>query len=174
MNHRSQNESNEEQRELDRRFREKDPETQRCHLDDSRKQRAHCEFDTFSRRNEEELRWGKGGPPDRGKKGSQDSGNAVEAAERPGKEQRSEGGPAAKTERPGNKVLLLVWDHLSFISRKSTNSTSAALCLLYQTEVVLVSPKREICVGVGDLGSRTLPVGSLPPLGPVLLGSALP
>ncbi|XP_043439673.1 regulator of nonsense transcripts 3A isoform X2 [Prionailurus bengalensis] len=99
----SQNESNEEQRELDRRFREKDPETQRCHLDDSRKQRAHCEFDTFSRRNEEELRWGKGGPPDRGKKGSQDSGNAVEAAERPGKEQRSEGGPAAKTERPGNK-----------------------------------------------------------------------
>uniref|UniRef100_A0A8C8WJ33 UPF3A regulator of nonsense mediated mRNA decay n=1 Tax=Panthera leo TaxID=9689 RepID=A0A8C8WJ33_PANLE len=99
----SQNESNEEQRELDRRFREKDLETQRCHLDDSRKQRAHCEFDTFSRRNEEEPRWGKGGPPDRGKKGSQDSGNTVEAAEWPGKEQRSEGGPAAKMERPGNK-----------------------------------------------------------------------
>lgn len=110
---------------MDRRFREKDPETQRCHVDDSRKHRAHCEFDKLSRRNEEEPKWGKGGPPDRGKKGSQDSGTLVEAAERPGKEQRSEGGPAPKTERPGNKVLLFVWDNLSFISRKSRNCTSA-------------------------------------------------
>lgn len=123
----SQNESNEEQRELDRRFREKDPETQRCHLDDSRKQRAHCEFDTFSRRNEEELRWGKGGPPDRGKKGSQDSGNAVEAAERPGKEQRSEGGPAAKTERPGNKdrpALQLYQPRVRIRAREGGRGTS--------------------------------------------------
>ncbi|KAF0884871.1 regulator of nonsense transcripts 3A isoform X1 [Crocuta crocuta] len=99
----SQNDSDKEQREMDRRFREKDPETQRCHVDDSRKHRAHCEFDRLSRRNEEEPKWRKGGPPDRGKKGSQDSGIPVETAERPGKEQRSEGGPAPKTERPGNK-----------------------------------------------------------------------
>uniref|UniRef100_A0A673U141 UPF3A regulator of nonsense mediated mRNA decay n=1 Tax=Suricata suricatta TaxID=37032 RepID=A0A673U141_SURSU len=99
----SQNDSDKEQREMDRRFREKDPETQRCHMDDSRKQRAHCEFDKLSRRNEEEPKWRKGGPPDRGKRGSQDSSIPVETAEQPGKEQRNEGGPAPKTERLGNK-----------------------------------------------------------------------
>uniref|UniRef100_A0A452RIZ3 Uncharacterized protein n=1 Tax=Ursus americanus TaxID=9643 RepID=A0A452RIZ3_URSAM len=99
----SQNDSDKEQREMERRFREKEPETQRCHMDDSRKHRAHCEFDKFSRRNEEEPKWGKGVPPDRGKKGSQDSGIPVEAAERPGREHRSESGPAPKAERPGNK-----------------------------------------------------------------------
>nr|XP_054362402.1 uncharacterized protein LOC123839932 [Mirounga angustirostris] len=68
---------------MERRFREKEPETQRCHMDDSRKHRAHCECDKFSRR-KEELKWGKGVPSDRGKKGSQDSGIPVEAAEWPG------------------------------------------------------------------------------------------
>ncbi|XP_035951003.1 regulator of nonsense transcripts 3A isoform X9 [Halichoerus grypus] len=99
----SQNDSDKEKREMERRFREKEPETQRCHVDDSRKHRAHCEFDKFSRRKEEELKWGKGVPSDRGKKGSQDSGIPVEAAEWPGREHRSEGGPAPKAERPGNK-----------------------------------------------------------------------
>nr|XP_025730325.1 regulator of nonsense transcripts 3A isoform X4 [Callorhinus ursinus] len=98
-----QNDSDKEQREMERRFREKEPETQRCHMDDSRKHRAHCEFDKFSRRNEEELKWGKRVPSDRGKKGSQDSGIPVEAAEWPGREHRSEGSPAPKAERPGNK-----------------------------------------------------------------------
>ncbi|XP_021551617.1 regulator of nonsense transcripts 3A isoform X3 [Neomonachus schauinslandi] len=99
----SQNDSDKEKREMERRFREKEPETQRCHMDDSRKHRAHCEFDKFSRRKEEELKWGKGVPSDRGKKGSQDSGIPVEAAEWPGRENRSESGPAPKAERPGNK-----------------------------------------------------------------------
>jgi len=99
----SQNDSDKEKREMERRFREKEPETQRCHVDDSRKHRAHCEFDKFSRRKEEELKWGKGVPSDRGKKGSQDSGIPVEAAEWPGREHRSEGGPAPKAECPGNK-----------------------------------------------------------------------
>ncbi|XP_027444068.2 regulator of nonsense transcripts 3A isoform X4 [Zalophus californianus] len=98
-----QNDSDKEQREMERRFREKEPETQRCHMDDSRKHRAHCEFDKFSRRNEEELKWGKRVPSDRGKKGSQDSGIPVEAAKWPGREHRSEGSPAPKAERPGNK-----------------------------------------------------------------------
>uniref|UniRef100_A0A7N5KIR4 UPF3A regulator of nonsense mediated mRNA decay n=1 Tax=Ailuropoda melanoleuca TaxID=9646 RepID=A0A7N5KIR4_AILME len=99
----SQKDSDKEQREMERGCREKEPEAQRCHMDNSRKHRAHCEFDRFSRRNEEEPKWGKGVPPDRGKKGSQDSGVPVEAAERPGREHRSESGPAPKAERPGNK-----------------------------------------------------------------------
>ncbi|XP_047576482.1 regulator of nonsense transcripts 3A isoform X6 [Lutra lutra] len=99
----SQNDSDKEQREVERRFREKEPETQRCHVDDSRKHRAPCELDKFSRRNEEEPKWGKGVPPDTGKKGKQDSGVPVEAAEWPGREHRNEGGPAPKVERPGNK-----------------------------------------------------------------------
>ncbi|XP_030876906.1 regulator of nonsense transcripts 3A isoform X4 [Leptonychotes weddellii] len=137
----SQNDSDKEKREMERRFREKEPETQRCHMDDSRKHRAHCEFDKFSRR-KEELKWGKGVPSDRGKKGSQDSGIPVEAAEWPGREHRSEGGPAPKAERPGNKVLLFIH---SFINPKSINYTSAGLYLLCQTEVTLFSQNREMC-----------------------------
>uniref|UniRef100_A0A8C7C233 UPF3A regulator of nonsense mediated mRNA decay n=1 Tax=Neovison vison TaxID=452646 RepID=A0A8C7C233_NEOVI len=108
LNHRSQNDSDKEQRELESRFREKEPETQRCHVDDSRKHGAPCEVAKFPRRNEEEPKWGKGDPPDTGKKGNQDSGVPVEAAEWPGREHRSEGGPAPKAERLGNKVLLFV------------------------------------------------------------------
>uniref|UniRef100_A0A8B9DX23 UPF3A regulator of nonsense mediated mRNA decay n=1 Tax=Anser cygnoides TaxID=8845 RepID=A0A8B9DX23_ANSCY len=67
---RSQNDSDKEQRDLERRFREKEPERQRYRLDDGRKHRAHYEFDKFVRRNEEELKWGKGYSQDRGKKGN--------------------------------------------------------------------------------------------------------
>ena len=83
-----------------------EPETQRCHMDGSM-HRAHSEFNRFARRNEEEPRWGKGVPPDRGKKGNQDSSIPVEAAEWPGREHKSEGGLAPSMERPGNKVSSL-------------------------------------------------------------------
>lgn len=88
-------------------MREKELETQRYYVDDSRKLRGHYESDKLSRRNEE-PKWGKGFTPDRGKTGNQDSGIPVEAAERPGREQKSEDGLAPKKERVGNKVLLFI------------------------------------------------------------------
>lgn len=100
---------------MERKFREKELEAQRYHLDDSRKLRAHYEFDKFSRRNEEEMKLGKGFTPDRGKTGSQDRGVPVEAAERPGREQKSEDSPAPRKERVRNKVLFFIWDNPSFM-----------------------------------------------------------
>ncbi|XP_058404544.1 regulator of nonsense transcripts 3A isoform X2 [Diceros bicornis minor] len=102
LRERSQNDSDKEQRDVERRFREKDLETQRQHLDDSRKHRAHYELDKISRKKEEEPKWGEGFTPDRGQKGSQDGGVAMEAAERPVTEQ-SAGGPAPRKEHVGNK-----------------------------------------------------------------------
>uniref|UniRef100_A0A8D0FWD1 UPF3A regulator of nonsense mediated mRNA decay n=1 Tax=Strix occidentalis caurina TaxID=311401 RepID=A0A8D0FWD1_STROC len=79
---RSQNDSDKEQRDLERRFREKEPERQRYRLDDGRKHRAHYEFDKFVRRNEEELKWGKGYNQDRGKKGNYSYSFTVEAVDK--------------------------------------------------------------------------------------------
>ncbi|XP_057350576.1 regulator of nonsense transcripts 3A isoform X3 [Manis pentadactyla] len=110
LREKSQNDSAKEQRDVERRFREKELETQRYHLDDGRKYRAHYEFDKLSRRHEEELKWGKGFIPDRGKKGAQDGGAPVDEAERPGSEPKSAGGPAPRKEHVGNKdwpALLL-------------------------------------------------------------------
>nr|KAF6375729.1 UPF3A regulator of nonsense mediated mRNA decay [Pipistrellus kuhlii] len=112
----SQNDSDKEQKDMERKFREKELEAQRYHLDDSRKLRAHYEFDKFSRRNEAEMKLGKGFTPDRGKMGSQDRGSPVEAAERPGREQNSEDSPAPRKERVRNKVLFFIWDHPSLVS----------------------------------------------------------
>ncbi|KAF6376948.1 UPF3A regulator of nonsense mediated mRNA decay [Rhinolophus ferrumequinum] len=98
----SQNDSDKEQKDMERKLREKELETQRYYVDDSRKLRGHYESDKLSRRNEE-PKWGKGFTPDRGKTGNQDSGIPVEAAERPGREQKSEDGLAPKKERVGNK-----------------------------------------------------------------------
>ncbi|XP_062958514.1 regulator of nonsense transcripts 3A isoform X2 [Cynocephalus volans] len=99
---RSHTDSDKEQTDVER-FREKELETQRYHLDEGRKHRAPYGFDRFSRRNEDELKWGKGFAQDRGKKGSQDGGVAVEAAEGPRKEQKATDGRAPGKERQGNK-----------------------------------------------------------------------
>lgn len=56
----------------DKRFREKEPETPRCH-DSCRKHSAHSEFARFSRRSEEEPKWRKGFTQDGGERG-QDGG----------------------------------------------------------------------------------------------------
>nr|XP_060625656.1 regulator of nonsense transcripts 3A isoform X2 [Anolis sagrei ordinatus] len=64
----SQNDSDKEQRDSDRRFRDKEPERQRYRLEDGRKHRTHYEFDKFVRRNDDEVKWGKGYNQDRGKK----------------------------------------------------------------------------------------------------------
>ncbi|XP_054421878.1 regulator of nonsense transcripts 3A isoform X2 [Pteronotus mesoamericanus] len=98
----SHNDSDKEQKEMERKFREKELETQKYHLDDSRKLRAHYEFDKFSRRNEE-MNLGKAFTPDRGKAGSQDRGIPVEATERPGREQKSEDGLAPRKANVRNK-----------------------------------------------------------------------
>uniref|UniRef100_A0A8D2NS27 UPF3A regulator of nonsense mediated mRNA decay n=1 Tax=Zosterops lateralis melanops TaxID=1220523 RepID=A0A8D2NS27_ZOSLA len=84
----SQNDSDKEQRDLERRFREKEPERQRYRLDDGRKHRTHYEFDKFMRRNEEELKWGKGYNQDRGKKGNYSYSFTVEAVDKLGKEDK--------------------------------------------------------------------------------------
>ncbi|XP_006159756.2 regulator of nonsense transcripts 3A [Tupaia chinensis] len=89
LTERSQHDSDKEQRDMGRRFQEKEFEAQSCRLDGSRKRRVHCEADPFSRRNEDELKWGKGFDPDQGKKGSQDSSSPAEGAS----------GPAPRRER---------------------------------------------------------------------------
>uniref|UniRef100_A0A8B9YAL7 UPF3A regulator of nonsense mediated mRNA decay n=1 Tax=Bos mutus grunniens TaxID=30521 RepID=A0A8B9YAL7_BOSMU len=102
LRERSQNDSDKEQRDKERRSREKELEAQQCHLDDSRKHRAHHELEKCSGRNGEELARGKGSAADGGRRGSQDRGCPVEAAERPGRE-KSEDRPAPRKERTGNK-----------------------------------------------------------------------
>ncbi|XP_031956367.1 regulator of nonsense transcripts 3A isoform X5 [Corvus moneduloides] len=82
LKEKSQNDSDKEQRDLERRFREKEPERQRYRLDDGRKHRTHYEFDKFMRRNEEELKWGKGYNQDRGKKGNYNYSFTVEAVDK--------------------------------------------------------------------------------------------
>lgn len=86
LRERSQYDSDKEQRDKERRSREKELEAQQCHLDDSRKHRAHHELEKCSGRNGEELARGKGSAADGGRRGSQDRGCPVEAAERLGKE----------------------------------------------------------------------------------------
>ncbi|XP_059935998.1 regulator of nonsense transcripts 3A isoform X2 [Mesoplodon densirostris] len=102
LREKSQNDSDKEQRDMERRFRGKEPEAHRYHLDDCRKHRAHYEWDKFSGRSEEELKRGTGFTPDRKKKGSQHGGGPVGAAETPGRE-RSEDGLAPKKEDAGSK-----------------------------------------------------------------------
>ncbi|CAM5077850.1 unnamed protein product [Eretmochelys imbricata] len=98
----SQNDSDKEQMDLERRFREKDLERPRYRLDDGRKHRAHYEFDKFVRRNEEELKWGKAYSQDRGKKGNHNYSFTVEAVDKLGKEDKCDD-MASKKERIRNK-----------------------------------------------------------------------
>ncbi|XP_062431336.1 regulator of nonsense transcripts 3A isoform X3 [Rhea pennata] len=102
LKEKSQNDSDKEQRDLERRFREKEPERQRYRLDDGRKHRAHYEFDKFVRRNEEELKWGKGYNQDRGKKGNHNYSFTVETVDKLGKEDKCDD-MASKKERIRNK-----------------------------------------------------------------------
>ncbi|NXY07569.1 REN3A protein, partial [Pteruthius melanotis] len=102
LKEKSQNDSDKEQRDLERRFREKEPERQRYRLDDGRKHRTHYEFDKFMRRNEEELKWGKGYSQDRGKKGNYNYSFTVEAVDKLGKEDKCDD-MASKKERIRNK-----------------------------------------------------------------------
>ncbi|XP_006851618.1 PREDICTED: regulator of nonsense transcripts 3A [Chrysochloris asiatica] len=113
LKEKSQNDSEKEQRDTERRFREKELETQRCHLDDGRKRSAHCEFDKFLRRTEDELKWGKGLPADQGKPTCSFS---VEAVERLGTEKcgsvaaprkertRNKDRPAIQLYQPGARI----------------------------------------------------------------------
>ncbi|KAM8821865.1 regulator of nonsense transcripts 3A [Eudromia elegans] len=102
LKEKSQNDSDKEQRDLERRFREKDPERQRYRLDDGRKHRAHYEYDKFVRRNEDELKWGKGYSQDRGKKGNHNYSFTGETVDKLGKEDKCDD-MASKKERIRNK-----------------------------------------------------------------------
>lgn len=144
LNHRSQNDSDKEQRDKERRSREKELEAQRCHSDDGRKHRAHCELEKCVGRSGEELAWGKGLAADRGRRGSQDRGCPVEVADRLGRE-KSEDQRAPRKERTGNKVLLLFRDHLLFISpAHSINCNPAGLQLLFQTKMFYLTKCLEV------------------------------
>ena len=148
LNHRSQNDSDKEQRDKERRSREKELEAQRCHVDDSRKHRAHHELEKCSGRNGEELARGKGSAADGGRRGSQDRGCPVEVAEKPGRE-KSEDRPAPRKERMGNKVLLFFRDNLPFISSaQSINYNPAGLQLLFQTKMFYLTK----CVTLESVG----------------------
>ncbi|XP_021026525.1 regulator of nonsense transcripts 3A isoform X1 [Mus caroli] len=87
----------------DKRSREKDPETSRCHPDTCRKHSSHSEFARFSRRNEDEAKWGKGFAQDRGKKG-QDGSVPVDVAERSSKEHKEYDSLGPRKDRLGHKA----------------------------------------------------------------------
>lgn len=87
----------------DKRSREKDPETSRCHPDTCRKHSSHSEFARFSRRNEDEAKWGKGFAQDRGKKG-QDGSVPMDVAERSGKEHKEYDSLGPRKDRLGHKA----------------------------------------------------------------------
>ncbi|XP_069323920.1 regulator of nonsense transcripts 3A isoform X2 [Eulemur rufifrons] len=106
----SQNDSDREHRDTERRSREKEPEAQRCHAD-ARKHRAHCEPGRPPRRTDAELRWGRGPAPDAGRKGGQDGGAPGEAEARPGRGQRCEDSPAPRKEQLGNKERPALQPH---------------------------------------------------------------
>uniref|UniRef100_A0A8C5N3M6 UPF3A regulator of nonsense mediated mRNA decay n=1 Tax=Leptobrachium leishanense TaxID=445787 RepID=A0A8C5N3M6_9ANUR len=94
-----------EQREMDRRFRDKEQERPRFRMDD-RKQRTHYEFEKFMRRNEDEQKWGKGYNQDRGKKGIHNSSFAMDAVDKLGKEDKCDDMVSTK-ERIRNKITPL-------------------------------------------------------------------
>ncbi|KAM4796392.1 regulator of nonsense transcripts 3A [Rhinophrynus dorsalis] len=98
----AQNDSDKEQRDIARRFRDKDQERQRYRMDDGRKQRTHYEFEKFLRRNEDDQKWGKGYNQDRVKKGSHNSNFASDAVDKLGKEDKCDD-MASKKERIRNK-----------------------------------------------------------------------
>ncbi|XP_049712942.1 regulator of nonsense transcripts 3A isoform X2 [Elephas maximus indicus] len=103
LKEKSQNDSDKEQTDMERRFQEKELETQRYHLDDSRKHRANYEFDKYLKRNEDELKWGKGFTQNRGKKGKQNCSSTMEAIERQGKEEKCDDDMTSKKELMKNK-----------------------------------------------------------------------
>lgn len=112
-NHRPQNDSDKEQRDSERRFREKEPpERQRFRLEDGRKHRTHYEFDKFVRRNEDEMKWGKGYNQDRGKKVNYNYSFTADTVDKLGKEDKCDD-MASKKERIRNKVLLFIQDNFS-------------------------------------------------------------
>lgn len=76
------------------------------------------EFDSVSRKNEEESEWGKGFALDRGK-GSQEVGTALGTLERPERE-KSEDVQISKKERIENKVLFFILHITSYQSMLST------------------------------------------------------
>ncbi|VTJ85048.1 Hypothetical predicted protein [Marmota monax] len=102
LREKSQDDSDGEQRDLERRPRGREAEMLRCHLDSSRKHGAHSEFARFARRNEDELRWVRGSTQDRGKKGRQDGGIPMETAERLARE-KEDNGLAPRKERLRSK-----------------------------------------------------------------------
>ncbi|XP_066477027.1 regulator of nonsense transcripts 3A isoform X2 [Tiliqua scincoides] len=102
LKEKSQNDSDKEQRDSERRFREKEPERQRYRMDDGRKHRTHYEFDKFVRRNEDELKWGKGYNQDRGKKVNYNYSFTVDTVDKLGKEDKCDD-MASKKERIRNK-----------------------------------------------------------------------
>ncbi|XP_075708762.1 regulator of nonsense transcripts 3A isoform X2 [Rhinoderma darwinii] len=103
LKEKTQNDSDKDQRDIERRYREKDQERQRYHrMDDGRKPRNHYEFDKFLRRNEDDQKWGKGFSQDRAKKGSHNNSYAADAVDKLGKEDKCDD-MASKKERIRNK-----------------------------------------------------------------------
>uniref|UniRef100_A0A8C3Q534 Uncharacterized protein n=1 Tax=Geospiza parvula TaxID=87175 RepID=A0A8C3Q534_GEOPR len=136
------------QRDLERRFREKDPERQRYRLDDGRKHRTHYEFDKFMRRNEEELKWGKGYNQDRGKKGNYNYSFTVEAVDKLGKEDKCDD-MASKKERIRNKCAgnKFRWPHCA-CQGSHLVPTQKAWCALrfFYVEISWAGLLRFICI----------------------------
>ncbi|XP_073446614.1 regulator of nonsense transcripts 3A isoform X1 [Dendrobates tinctorius] len=103
LKEKTQNDSDKEQRDIERRYRDKDQDRQRYHrMDDGRKPRNHYEFDKFLRRNEDDQKWGKGFSQDRTRKGSHNNNFAADAVDKLGKEDKCDD-MASKKERIRNK-----------------------------------------------------------------------
>ncbi|KAM8975198.1 regulator of nonsense transcripts 3A [Pelodytes ibericus] len=102
LKEKSHNESDKDQRDIDRRFRDKEQERPRYRVEDGRKQRTHYEFEKYMRRNEDDQKWGKGYNQDRSKKGNHNSSFAVDGVDKLGKEDKCDD-MASKKERIRNK-----------------------------------------------------------------------
>ncbi|XP_053311102.1 regulator of nonsense transcripts 3A isoform X1 [Spea bombifrons] len=105
LKEKTQNDSDKEQRDVDRRFCDKEHEKPRYRMDDGRKPRQHYEYDKFMRKNEDDQKWGKAYNQDRGKKGNHNSSLATDTIDKLGKEDTCDD-MASKKERIRNKVLL--------------------------------------------------------------------
>ncbi|KAM9321247.1 regulator of nonsense transcripts 3A [Gastrophryne carolinensis] len=98
----TQNDSDKEKKDVDRRYRDKEQDRQRYHrMDEIRKPRSYYEFDKYLRRNEDDQKWGKGFNQDRAKKGHNSS-YTTDSVDKLGKEDKCDD-MTSKKERIRNK-----------------------------------------------------------------------
>ncbi|KAG8451866.1 hypothetical protein GDO86_003893, partial [Hymenochirus boettgeri] len=121
------NETEKEQRDCDKRFRDKDLEKPRFWMEDSRKQRMHYEYEKFMRRNGDDQKWGKSYNQDRGRKGSHNSSFPVDAVDKLGKEDKWDD-MASKKEHLRNKDRPAMQLYQPGVRNRITTGSTSKFC----------------------------------------------